>query len=104
MKKLFGVALLFASCWTWSLDRQPNADYHARREALSKKTDGGIVLLFAPMESEGPNALYGFRQDDNFFYLTGYTEPGAVLLISPAAAASEKEPARPYTEILFLPA
>ena len=43
-----------------ALDRQPNADYHARREALAKKV-GGVVVLFAPMESEGPNDLYGFR-------------------------------------------
>jgi len=107
MKKYATLVVFFSlvlSVMAGALDRQPNADYHARREALSKKTDGGIVLLFAPMESEGPNALYGFRQDDNFFYLTGYTEPGAVLLISPAVAASDKEPARPYTEILFLPA
>ena len=88
----------------FGLERQANSDYHARREALSKKTDGGAVLLFAPMEAEGPNAVYGFRQDDDFFYLSGWTEPGAVLLIVPAMAASEKEPARSYTEILFLAA
>jgi len=88
----------------FGLERQANSDYHARREALSKKTDGGAVLLFAPMEAEGPNAVYGFRQDDDFFYLSGWTEPGAALLIVPAMAASEKEPARSYTEILFLAA
>jgi Xaa-Pro aminopeptidase len=86
------------------LDRQANADYHARREALSRKTDGAPVLLFAPMEAEGPNALYGFRQGDNFFYLTGWSEPGAALLIAPALSASANHPARGYTEILFLPA
>ena len=88
----------------FGLERQANSDYHVRREALSKKTDGGAVLLFAPMEAEGPNAVYGFRQDDDFFYLSGWTEPGAALLIVPAMAASEKEPARSYTEILFLAA
>jgi len=98
----FVSALLVATAF--GLDRQANADYHARRQALSKKTDGGAVLLFAPMEAEGPNAVYGFRQDDNFFYLTGWTEPGAALLIASAVAATDKEPARPYTEILFLAA
>jgi Xaa-Pro aminopeptidase len=88
----------------FALERQPNADYRARREALAKKTDGGVVLLFAPMEAEGPNDLYGFRQDDNFFYLAGWTEPGAGLLIAPATPASNDSPAHPYTEILFLPA
>src|SRR5216684_8706633 len=87
-----------------ALDRQPNADYRARREALARKTEGGIVVIFAPLEAEGPNDLYGFRQDNNFFYLSGWTEPGAALLIAPATQANISSSARPYTEILFLPA
>jgi len=85
-----------------ALDRQPNSDYHVRREALAKKA-GGVVVLFAPMESEGPNDLYGFRQEDNFYYLSGLIEPGAALLIAPAAEAKGDAAARSYTEILFLP-
>jgi len=87
-----------------ALDRQPNADYRARREALARKAEGGIVLLFAPLEAEGPNDIYGFRQDNNFFYLSGWTEPGAALLIAPATQATTSSSARAYTEILFLPA
>jgi Xaa-Pro aminopeptidase len=83
-----------------AIDRQPNADYHARREALAKKS-GGVVVLFAPLEAG--DAVYGFRQDDNFYYLSGVTEPGDALLIAPAADAKDNTPARPYTEILFLP-
>src|SRR5208283_3020212 len=85
-----------------ALDRQPNADYHARREALAKRA-GGMVILFAPMESEGPNDLYGFRQEDNFFYLSGLSEPGAALLIAPSVEAKADAPARSYSEFLFLP-
>jgi Xaa-Pro aminopeptidase len=96
--------LLCAVSLSWSLDRQPNADYRARREALAKKTSGSAILLFAPTEAEGPNAVYGFRQDDNFFYLSGWVEPGAAVLIVPAAEASGNTAARPYTEILFLAA
>jgi Xaa-Pro aminopeptidase len=87
-----------------ALDRQPNADYRARREALAAKTDGDVVLLFAPTEAEGPNNIYGFRQDDNFFYLSGWAEPGAALLIAPELKGTGTVAARPYTEILFLPA
>jgi Xaa-Pro aminopeptidase len=82
-----------------ALDRQSNADYRARRLALSSKTNGGIVLLFAAVEAEGPNALYGYRQDNNFYYLTGLNEPGAALLIAPEV---QGENARRYTEVLFL--
>jgi Xaa-Pro aminopeptidase len=87
-----------------AMDRQPNADYQKRRQALASKTGGGIVLLFAPSEVEGPNDIYGYRPDDNFFYLTGWSEPGAALLIEPAIPKGNNFPGRPYTEILFLPA
>jgi Xaa-Pro aminopeptidase len=60
--------------------------------ALAKAMEGGALVLFAPTEAEGPNNLYGFRQDDNFYYLTGWSEPGAALLIN----------SNPYVEILFL--
>jgi len=63
-----------------ALERQPNADYRARRVALSRKASGGVVVLFAGVEAEGPNALYGFRQDNNFYYLTGLDQTGAALL------------------------
>jgi Xaa-Pro aminopeptidase len=86
-----------------ALERQPSGDYHARREKLAAKLDGGFALVFAPPEAEGPNDLYGYRPDDNFYYLTGWTEPGAALLIVSASEASGDSPARPYEEILLLP-
>jgi Xaa-Pro aminopeptidase len=96
----------FLSLWFGSavsgaaLDRQPGADYRARREALAKKT-GGLVVYFAPLEAMG--SVYEFRQEDNFYYLSGVTVPGAALLIAPAIEAQADTPARAYTEILFLP-
>src|SRR5579859_5292409 len=105
MRKIFVFAvlleILFLIPLGEALDRQPNADYHARRQALSAKTGGGAVLLFAPTEAEGPNAIYGYRPDSDFFYLSGWAEPGAALLIVPASEATAKDPARAYTEILF---
>ena len=51
-----------------ALDRQPNANYRMRRQTLAARLNG-VVLLFAPNEAEGPNDLYGYRPDDNFYYL-----------------------------------
>jgi len=104
---------LLAGCWVVlflfataeraaAIERQPNSDYHARREALAKKA-AGVVVLFAATENDGPNDLYGFRQDDNFYYLSGLREPGSALLIASAADAKSDAPARTYSEILFLP-
>jgi Xaa-Pro aminopeptidase len=100
---LLVICSLFLNSAATALDRQPGADYRARRVALSKTLNGGVALLFAATESEGPNDLYGFHQDNNFFYLTGWAEPGAAVLIVPATEATEKTPARPYSEVLFLP-
>ena len=97
------VATVFLPCLAYALDRQPNADYRARRVALAHKTSGGVVVLFAAVEAEGPNDLYGFRQDNNFYYLTGVNEPGAAVLIAPEVAGEATVKGHPYTEILFLP-
>lgn len=86
-----------------ALERQPGSDYHARREKLAAKLDGGIALIFAPPEAEGPNDVYGYRPDNNFYYLTGWPEPGAALLVASASDAKDGNPARQYSEILFLP-
>jgi Xaa-Pro aminopeptidase len=84
-------------------ERQPNSDYRARREKLAAQLDGGIALIFAPPEAEGPNDVYGYFPDASFYYLTGWAEPGAAVLVAPASAAKDQNPAHPYTEILFLP-
>ncbi len=104
MRKLLTVLLLLCISAAADSVRQPNADYRARRIALSEKTKGGVVVLFAATEAEGQNATNGFRQNDYFYYLTGLQEPGAALLIAPAAPAAADKPARQYEEILFLPA
>jgi Xaa-Pro aminopeptidase len=95
--------LCLTAAASFALERQGNADYHARREALAKRA-GGVIMLFAPMESSTGDAIYGFRQEDNFFYLSGLSEPGAAVLIVSAAEAKGDAAARPYGEILFLPA
>jgi Xaa-Pro aminopeptidase len=89
---LIGLGMILACACANATERQNNADYRARRVGMAKAMEGGTLVLFAPTEAEGPNNLYGFRQDDNFYYLSGWLEPGAALLIS----------SNPYVEILFL--
>jgi Xaa-Pro aminopeptidase len=98
MRKVLLVFFLFCQL-IWALDRQPNSDFHLRRQSVASKANGSAVLLFASNEAEGPNDLYGYRPDDNFFYLSGWSEPGAALLIIGSANSTD----HPYTEILFLP-
>jgi Xaa-Pro aminopeptidase len=101
------LTLLIATTSIFALERQPNEAYRARRHALADQLKGGVFVLFAPTEADAGNATNGFRQDDNFYYLTGITEPGAALVI---AAQNEKvtlpdgSTTRAYAETLFLPA
>ena len=104
LKFATGVLLVLSTVLSsLALTSQANADYRARRVALSKKTNGGVVVLFAGLEGEGGNAINGFRQDNNFYYLSGWAEPGAALVIAPEIAAGGTTPARRYMEMLFLP-
>ena len=112
MKRLI-VSLLLLAVSAFSLDRQPNADYRARREALAKKAQNGLILVCANTEETAGNAVTGFRQADDFYYLTGLVDPGAAVLIVPALDPNDKQfaevPAdrrpqpRPYSEVLLLP-
>jgi Xaa-Pro aminopeptidase len=84
-----------------ALERQPNAIYQARREALGHELHGGVALLFGNYE---PSMEYqDYRQDEDFYYLTGWNEPGAALVVADAVPARAGKPALPYREVLLLP-
>ncbi|MFO0724732.1 MAG: Xaa-Pro peptidase family protein [Myxococcota bacterium] len=55
--------------------------YAQRRRALLQKLGSGIAVLYAASGERSPS----FRQDPDFFYLTGIEEPGAILILSPGA-------------------
>ena len=82
-----------------ALEKQPAAAYRARRVALAQKLENGAAIIFAGEEPVLDFSPY--RQDEDFYYLTGWNEPGAALLILADAATSS--PARTYHETLFLP-
>ena len=82
-----------------ALEKQPSSTYHARRVALAAKLDGGVAVLFA---SEEPVLDFmPYRQDADFYYLTGWTEPGAALVL--IGDNSQQAKRAGYKEIIFLP-
>lgn len=105
--RLSVLALLFFTAISISsaLEKQPASDYHARRVALGNALRGGMAILFA---AEEPVLDFDpYRQDSDFYYLTGWNEPGAALLIVGPVNEAER-PGQPphehaYQEILFLP-
>jgi Xaa-Pro aminopeptidase len=93
--------LILSSASLLALERQSDAVYQARREALAREMHGGVALLFGNYE---PSMEYqDFRQDEDFYYLTGWNEPGAALLVEDAVAAKGGKPALSYREVLLLP-
>jgi Xaa-Pro aminopeptidase len=71
-------------------------EYRARRAELSKKLHDGVLVLFAATDKGEENIRTGFFQEPNFYYLTGWQEPGAILLVAPP------QDDKPYA-VLFLP-
>jgi Xaa-Pro aminopeptidase len=69
--------------------KAPLDEFRARRAALRQSLDNGVLLLKGRAEAYDP--ILRFQQDPNFYYLTGWTEPGAALLLTPT------------DDILFLP-
>ncbi|MCB1718269.1 MAG: Xaa-Pro aminopeptidase [Nitrosomonas sp.] len=70
--------------------------YLTRRRQLASKMNSGVAVIpTAPERLRNRDAHYPYRFDSYFYYLTGFREPEAVLVIT---AASEKAPAR---HILF---
>ncbi len=68
---------------------QPIAVYAQRREQLAKqvaKRGGGVVLLTAGLEvMRNRDSDYPFRSDSYFYYLTGFPEPEATLVMQVSA-------------------
>jgi Xaa-Pro aminopeptidase len=83
------LALLAAPGFLW-----PGV-YQERRAELRKALADGVTVLFGRTEQDSGDLRSGFYQEPNFYYLTGWLEPGAALVLVPGADGPQ--------EILFLP-
>jgi len=105
--RIFAALLAFACSVAHALDSVPKAEYRQRRVALASKLEGGVAVLFAA--EEPVLDFMPYRQDEDFYYLTGWNEPGAALVIigpgpERVTRLGDTVPAHEYKEILFLPA
>jgi Xaa-Pro aminopeptidase len=71
-------------------------EYRARRTEVAQKLRNGVLVLFGGTEKGEENIRTGFFQEPNFYYFTGWREPGAMLLVTPAQDGKTHD-------ILFLP-
>jgi Xaa-Pro aminopeptidase len=63
-----------------------------RRRALMERIGGDAAAVFpaAPVAVRSRDVEYRYRQDNDFYYLTGFLEPDAVCLLSPGQARGEE--------------
>jgi len=58
--------------------------YKSRREQLLKSMGKGVAILRgAPEQTKSHDTEYPYRQDSDFYYLTGYLDPGAACILDP---------------------
>jgi len=99
---VFAITFLLApAAQAW--DKGMLTDYHDRRARLVRETGDGVVVLFGYSDDEIAISTTTFRQNEMFYYLTGWNEPDAILFLVPK---SPKGPGRGEIEkeILFVPA
>ncbi len=81
-----------------------SADFAARRATLRKSIPDGVLVLFGNKESDDLHDA--FYQQTDFLYLTGWEEPGAILILTPEPEKDSpgyEERAKAPREILLLP-
>ncbi len=66
-------------------------EFNLRRQQLIQRLGEGniAVIASAPQRTRNRDVDYPFRQDSDFFYLTGFNEPNAVAVFIPARAEGE---------------
>ena len=79
--------------YRWKVQRCPECGrscFARRRRAMLRMIGkGGIAILpSAPMRLRNRDVEYPYRQDSDFFYLTGFAEPDAVLVLIPSITIS----------------
>ena len=82
---------------------QLSAEFHrGRRDLLREKLpDNSVAVFFANAVRNRANDVdYIYHQDPDFFYMTGYKEPDAILLVF--KENQQKEDGTAYNEIIFV--
>jgi len=93
-------SLLPAGAW----ERETLSVFHERRARLVREMGGdGVVVLFGYKDADVAASVTTFHQNENFYYLTGWNEPSAMMLLVPKVAKPDST-LELEKEILFIPA
>src|SRR5258707_1236553 len=74
---------------SWQRDRVADLTAH-RKAVMDQIGEHGILILYAAEPRNYANDVeWPFRQENDFFYLTGLTQPGATLVLTPGGKSRE---------------
>ena len=106
MKKILTLLLLAGTSLSFAQQEMPDdflsSGFHQERRKLvrEKMPANSVAVFFAnPVRNRANDVDYIYHQDPNFYYLTGYKEPHAVLLVF---REEQKGPEGNYNEIIFI--
>ncbi len=99
---LFFMIFSFVSQAQIPTDYLPAKFHKERRRLFRNKMNKNTVAVFFsnPIRNRANDVDYVFHQDPNFYYLTGFREPNAVLLIFSDA---QNENGESYNEKIYVP-
>ena len=61
-----------------------------RRQLMKVMGEGSIAILqAAPEQTRSRDTEYRYRQDSDFYYLSGFEEPESLIVLIPGRAAGE---------------
>jgi Xaa-Pro aminopeptidase len=68
-----------------------NSEFARRRRQLARLMGKGSIAILpaSPVRTRNNDVEYPYRQDSDFYYLTGFTEPEAVMVLVPGREAAE---------------
>lgn len=75
-----------------SVMKVPPTEFKKRRRALMNLMPQGAIAVIPGADEQRRNrdVFYPFRQDSDFFYLTGFSEPQTLLVLAPGRAHGEE--------------
>jgi Xaa-Pro aminopeptidase len=79
MRRLIALGFL---CMSLAAQQIPLNEYRTRRTELRKSLGDAVFIAFGLDETAG-DIRSGFFQSPDFYYLTGWNEPGAILVLTP---------------------
>ncbi len=87
------------------MDKEQKSFHKSRRNEFARLIgkDSIAIIFGSTHKNKSYDGDYDFKQHKNFYYLTGFKEPNAALVLAPGGIKIKKDgKENSYTEILYV--